>query len=137
MATARDESLAAEAALPTILSFFSSLIKSIDANVQDVAVQQYSALLYSQESRAKFWVQRSETVQPLVGILRSAAGVTATAGSSSSANLWRSSGSTAIRSTGFEGQLGGGVGLQLLYHVLLVMWQLSFDAAEMGNDLNE
>jgi len=136
MAAASDSSSAAHAALPTILNFLSFLVRNTDANMQDVAVQQYSTLLYGRETRQRFWVQRSETVKPLVDILRSAAGISAVGGTESSANLWRT-GQTSLRSTGFEGSLGGGVGLQLLYHVLLVMWQLSFDADDLGNDLNE
>lgn len=31
--------------------------------------------------------------------------------------------------------VGGGVGLQLLYHVLLVLWQLSFEASLVGEEL--
>ncbi len=35
-----------------------------------------------------------------------------------------------------EGYISGGVGLQLLYHVLLVLWQLSFEGAEIGHGLD-
>jgi V-type H+-transporting ATPase subunit H len=86
--------------------------------------------LYGQASRQLFWKQRSETVAPLVDILRKAAGI----GADSSATLW--SGNTTAR-PGFEGALSGGVGLQLLYHVLLVMWQLSFEAEEIGDEMDE
>jgi V-type H+-transporting ATPase subunit H len=68
----------------------------------------------------------------LIQILRAAAGI---GSDDSSASLWSENASTSR--TGFEGSLGGGVGLQLLYHVLLVMWQLSFEAAEVGDDLND
>lgn len=134
MSTARDESDATiKRALPMLLSYLSSLTRNSDAGLQDIGVQAYSSLLYGRPSRRQFWAQRSETVAPLIQILRGAAGVS---NGDASASLWSGT-TTAARSTGFEGSLGGGVGLQLLYHVLLVMWQLSFEAAEVGDDLNE
>lgn len=42
-------------------------------------------------------------------------------------------GSSTIRS--LESGIGGGVGLQLLYHVLLVIWQLSFEGSLIGQEL--
>ncbi|KAH8676343.1 armadillo-type protein [Xylariales sp. PMI_506] len=132
MAQSKDESPATERALPLILSYMCSLAKnSSDAGLQDIAVTEYSSLLYGKASRQLFWKQRSETVAPLIDILRKAAGI----GSSSSASLW--SGNTSSRNGGFEGALGGGVGLQLLYHVLLVLWQLSFEAEDIGDEMDE
>ncbi|KAI1657154.1 ARM repeat-containing protein [Daldinia decipiens] len=131
MANSKDESASTEHALPLILSYLCGLVKnSNDAGLQDIAVMEYSSLLYGQSSRQLFWKQRSETVSPLIEILRKAAGV----GGESSASLW--SGNTMTRSGGFEG-ISGGVGLQLLYHVLLVLWQLSFEAEDIGNDLDD
>ncbi|KAI1634345.1 ARM repeat-containing protein [Biscogniauxia mediterranea] len=131
MANAKDESPSTEHALPLILSYLCGLTKnSNDAGLQDIAVMEYSSLLYGRSSRQLFWKQRSETVTPLIEILKKAAGV----GADSSASLW--SVNTTLRSGGFEG-LGGGVGLQLLYHVLLVLWQLSFEAEDIGDDLND
>lgn len=131
MANAQDESPATEHAVPLMLSYLCGLAKnSNDAGLQDIAVMQYSSLLYSQTNRQLFWKQRSETVAPLIEILQKAAGV----GAESSASLW--SGTTAPRTGGFEG-LSGGIGLQLLYHVLLVLWQLSFEAEDIGDDMNE
>ncbi|EHK98601.1 hypothetical protein M7I_5542 [Glarea lozoyensis 74030] len=72
---------------------------------------------------------KKDTIEPLVEILRSAAGVAANGDSAS--NLW--SGTPSVR----EGSLGGGVGLQLLYHVLLVLWQLSFEGENIGEGLEE
>ncbi|KAK5655017.1 hypothetical protein OQA88_6776 [Cercophora sp. LCS_1] len=133
MAGAKDESTATiDKALPVIFSYLSSLTKNTDAGLQDIGVQEYSSLLYGRVTRRQFWEQRSETVAPLIQILRAAAGVKK---DDSSASLWSDSVTTAR--TGFEGSLGGGVGLQLLYHVLLVMWQLSFEAGEVGDDLND
>jgi len=132
MSASRDESRATKQALPVLYTYLTSLAKSSDAGLQDIAVQQYSSLLYGKSSRQQFWGQRSETVAPLVGILQTACGI---GSGSSSASLW--SGGATLRSSGFEGSLSVGVGLQLLYHVLLVMWQISFEAEEIGDDLNE
>lgn len=132
MASSRDVSKATEKALPVLFSYLSTLAKSPDAGVQDMAVQEYSSLLYGKIPREQFWRQRSETVASLVEILQRAAGI---AGDVSSASLW--SGSTTLRGANFEGSLGAGVSLQLLYHVLLVVWQLSFEAEDIGDDLNE
>ncbi|GAB0134366.1 hypothetical protein EsDP_00002743 [Epichloe bromicola] len=130
---ARDESKATDQALPVMLTYLSGLAKSADAGLQDIAVQEYSSLLFGRTSREKFWNQRSETVEPLIKILQTAAGIGN--GANSAASLW--SGSATVRNNGFEGSLGGGVGLQLLYHVLLVIWQLTFEAEEVGDDLND
>lgn len=133
MSLAYDESKSTQQALPVILSYLSGLAKSTDAGLQDIAVQEYSRLLFGPVAREQFWNQRSETVAPLVKILQTAAGIGN--GGSSSASLW--SGNTNGRSAGFEGSMGGGVGLQLLYHVLLVMWQMSFESEDIGDELNE
>ena len=129
MSTARDESQATLNALPTILKYLSGLAKSSDGGLQDIAVQEYSSLLFSRVSREQFWEQRSDTLTPLVKILQAAAGIGS--GESSSASLW--SGNVSTRSD----SLGGGVGLQLLYHVLLVVWQISFESEVIGDDLDE
>lgn len=86
-----------------------------------------SALLRGKKSREVFWKQRQETIGPLVDILQSAAGVS----KSDTSTLW--SGAASVRST----ELGGGVGLQLLYHVLLVLWQISFEGADIGDEFQE
>lgn len=133
MATARDESQATQQALPMMLSYLSTLAQSADAGLQDIAVQEYSSLLFGHVSRDQFWNQRSETITPLMNILQTAAGIGN--GGSSSASLW--SGNASTRSNGFEGSHSAGVGLQLLYHVLLVVWQMSFESENIGDDLNE
>ncbi|RCI07891.1 hypothetical protein L249_5853 [Ophiocordyceps polyrhachis-furcata BCC 54312] len=130
---ARDESTATRQALPVILSYLAGLAKSSDAGLQDISVQECSSLLYGHVSRQQFWKQRSETVAPLIAILQAAAGIDAN--ENASANLW--SGTSTVRTAGFDGSFGGGVGLQLLYHVLLVMWQLSFEADDIGDELND
>jgi V-type H+-transporting ATPase subunit H len=122
----------AASAMPQLLSYLSTLTKVSDGGLQDIAVLEYSTLLRGKESRGLFWKQRSETVGPLVDILRAAAGMGANEDYAST--LW--SGAASVR-TGAEGSLGGGVGLQLLYHVLLVLWQLSFEGAIIGDGLEE
>jgi V-type H+-transporting ATPase subunit H len=119
-------------AVPQLLSYLSKLTQVSDGGLQDIAVLQYSALLRGKQSRELFWKQRKETVGPLVQILRAAAGVGADGDPAST--LWN--GGTSLRS-GIEGSFGGGVGLQLLYHVLLVLWQLSFEGASIGEGLEE
>ena len=120
----------ATTALPQLFSYLSTLTKLSDGGLQDIAVLEYSTLLRSKKSRQLFWDQRNETVAPLIDILRAAAGVSS---SGDSATLW--SGAASVRTA--ESSLAGGVGLQLLYHVLLVLWQLSFEGAEIGDGLEE
>ena len=115
-------------ALSKLYKYQSSLTKSQDNGLKDIAVQQYSSLLRTKSARELFWKEREETVTPLTDILREAAG----AGKDSDSMLW--SGATSIRSA-TDGGVGGGVGLQLLYHVLLTIWQLSFEAALIGRGL--
>lgn len=102
-------------------------MKSSDTGLQDIGVQHYSALLRTKRSREIFWNQRDATVDPLVDILQTAAGSMKDNGSTTLG------GSSNTRST--ETGIGGGVGIQLLYHVLLVIWQLSFEGKLVGNDL--
>lgn len=106
------------------------MTRSSDSGVQDIGVQEYSALLRNTRSRELFWQQREETVKPLIDILRSAAGVEKNGEDEST--LW--SGASTIRTTTDIG-IGGGVGIQLLYHVLLVLWQLSFEGSLVGEGL--
>ena len=115
-------------ALPKLYQRLSVLTKHQDSGLQDIAVQMFSAVLRTQNSRKLFWKQRQETVDPLFEILRTAAG----AAKEGDSTLW--SGGTSVRG---EGGLSGGVGIQLLYHVLLVVWQLSFEGAFIGNELEE
>jgi len=135
MASSRDES-AATTALPELLSYLSSLTRNSDAGLQDIGVKEYSALLYGKASRMQFWEQRTETVEPLVNILRTAAGVK---NENASASLWSgTTGNGGSRGdSGFAGSMSVGVGLQLLYRVLLVLWQLSFEADAIGEELDE
>lgn len=59
--------------------------------------------------------------------LRSAAGSV----KDTDSTLW--SGASSVR--GADAVIGGGVSLQLLYHVLLAMWQLSFESKLVGEVL--
>ena len=117
-------------ALPKLYKYLSTLTKSHDGGLQDIAVQEYSSLLRTKNARELFWKQREDTIAPIMDILRVAAG----AGKDSDSTLW--SGGTSIRST-TESSLGSGVGLQLLYHVLLTIWQLSFEASLVGRGLEK
>ena len=86
-----------------------------------------STLLRTTRSKELFWQQKSDTVAPLFEILRKAAG----AAKDSDSTLV--SGATSIRSA--DTRFGGGVGLQLMYNVLLVIWQLSFEGKMVGDGL--
>ncbi|KAH7054456.1 vacuolar ATP synthase subunit H [Macrophomina phaseolina] len=122
-----------EEALPQLYTYLSTLAKSSDAGLQDISVQQYSALLRTSKARSLFWKQRKETLNPLVEILRTAAGNV----KDTDSTLYGGSTTTSsIRSNADVG-LAGGVGLQLLYHVLLVIWQLSFEAKLVADGLDE
>ncbi|KAI9782944.1 MAG: H(+)-transporting V1 sector ATPase subunit H [Geoglossum umbratile] len=124
-------SLETSKALPKLYSYLSGLAKSSDSGLQDIAVQAYSALLRTKNARELFWNQQAETVVPLIEILRTAAGV---GNNGETSTLW--SGNASTRSMN-EASLGGTVGLQLLYHVLLVLWQLSFEGALVGDGLEQ
>ncbi|KAI9841763.1 MAG: H(+)-transporting V1 sector ATPase subunit H [Sclerophora amabilis] len=121
-----------EKALPKLYTYLSTLAKSSDSGLQDIAVQEYSELLRSKKSRELFWRQREETLSPLLEILTAAAHLGKS--SDNGSTLW--SGASSIRSATDVG-IGGGVGLQLLYHVLLVIWQLSFEGELVGRGLEE
>lgn len=118
-----------EEALPQLYSCLSAFSKSSDAGLQDIAVQEYSAVLRTRKSRELFWKQRTETVDPLFDILRAAAG----AAKDSDSTQW--GGTVSMRTV--DSGLSGGVGIQLLYHILLVLWQLSFEGSTVGEGLQE
>lgn len=123
---------ASEKALPKLFSYLSTLAKSSDTGLQDIAITAYSSVLRTRRARVIFWENRPATVEPLIAILRTAAGENENGDSSST--LWSGASS---RSNNVEGYINGGVGLQLLYHVLLVLWQLSFEGAEIGDELDK
>lgn len=95
-------------------------------------MQEYGALLRTSKSRAQFWKQRKETLGPLVEILRNATG-----GKDSDSTAYNGTSSgTSIRSLPESIKISG-VGLQLLYHILMVIWQLSFEGQLVGKGLDE
>ncbi|KAK0935075.1 H(+)-transporting V1 sector ATPase subunit H [Friedmanniomyces endolithicus] len=118
-------------ALPKVYSYIAALSNTSDSNLQDIAVQEYSALLRTLKSRQQFWEQRKETLSPLVDILRNATG-----GRDSDSTLYNGGSSGSVRSAE-SSKMGGGVGLQLLYHILMVIWQLSFEGRLVGKGLDE
>ncbi|OJJ49701.1 hypothetical protein ASPZODRAFT_58904 [Penicilliopsis zonata CBS 506.65] len=110
-------------ALPRLYTYLAALTKNSDSGLQDIGVQGFSTLLRTRRARELFWAQRQETVEALVEILQAAAGPKDGASSSTSRAV--------------EPGLAGGVGLQLLYRVLLVIWQLSFEGRLVGDCLQE
>ncbi|KAJ5301856.1 hypothetical protein PENANT_c002G07458 [Penicillium antarcticum] len=111
-------------ALPQLYTYLSTLTKNQDSGLQDIGVQGFSDLLRTSQAREIFWKQRQETLDPLMDTLRSAAG--------GKDNTSSQGGSSRI-----EPGLAGGVGLQLLYRVLLVVWQLAFEGSLVGEELQE
>ena len=73
-------------------------------------------LFRSSYARITFWNTGDEAVEPLISILEAAAGGSGNSGSAGGSNL-------------LGNLIQGGVGLQLLYHVLLVIWELTFEEA--------
>ncbi|ETI21261.1 hypothetical protein G647_07606 [Cladophialophora carrionii CBS 160.54] len=116
-------------ALPQLYSYLAKLVKNQDGGLQDIGVQHMSQLLRTTRSKEIFWEQRADTVDPLFDILRKAAG----AAKDNDSTLW--SGNASIRSG--DTRFGGGVALQLMYHVLLVIWQLSFEGELVGEGLEQ
>jgi V-type H+-transporting ATPase subunit H len=112
-------------ALPQLYTYLSTLTKNHDSGLQDIGVQGFSELLRKTRSREIFWNHRKETLDPLIDTLRAAAGTKENGGTSGSSTR------------GIEPGLAGGVGLQLLYRVLLVVWQLTFESALVGEELQE
>lgn len=121
-------------ALPKLYSYVAELAKTSDSNLQDIAVQEYSAVLRTSKARQQFWKQRKETLGPLIDVLRNATG-----GKDTDSTAYNGAGSTgtSIRSMTEANMKISGVGLQLLYHILMVMWQLSFEGQLVGRGLDE
>lgn len=119
-------------ALPKLYSYIADLAKTSDSNLQDIAVQEYSALLRTSKSRQLFWKQRKETLGPLMDVLHNATG-----GKDTDSTLYNGGSTASIRSTADSQIKIAGVGLQLLYHILMVIWQLSFEGELVGKGLDE
>jgi V-type H+-transporting ATPase subunit H len=105
------------------------LVKNQDNGLQDIGVQHLSQLLRTRRSKELFWKQKADSVAPLFDILRRGVG----AAKDNDSTLW--SGNASIRSS--DTKFAGGVGLQLMYHVLLVIWQLSFEGELVGDGLEK
>lgn len=118
-------------ALAQLFTYVSSLSQNSDVGLQDIAAQQYSAVLQSAKARQHFWDQRKHTLNPLIDILHAALG-----GERGSDAVTLRSGMGSIRSTA-DSIVGAGVGIQLLYHVLLILWQLSFAASLVASGLDQ
>ncbi|QKX56001.1 uncharacterized protein TRUGW13939_03100 [Talaromyces rugulosus] len=131
LASSSHASTREEEALPQLYSYLSVLTKNQDSGLQDIGVQGFSALLCNKRARELFWKQRQETVDTLMEILRTAA---AGKDTQSSTTLAGSTATNSARTADIS--VGGGVGLQLLYHVLLVIWQLSFEGSLVGDELH-
>lgn len=117
-----------DSATTSLYSYLSQLLKSTDAGYQDIAAQSYSALLRTSRTRELFWERRKETVGPLFDILRAGAGA-----ENGTSSLWDAD---AAPRNNVDG-IAGGVGIQLMYRVLLVIWQLSFEGELVGEGLEE
>jgi V-type H+-transporting ATPase subunit H len=115
-------------ALPQLYTYLSTLTKNQDSGLQDIGVQGFSDLLRTSQAREIFWKQRQETLDPLIDTLRSAAG---------GKDNGKDNASSLGGNSRIEPGLAGGVGLQLLYRVLLVVWQLAFEGPLVGEELQE
>jgi V-type H+-transporting ATPase subunit H len=104
-------------ALPKFYRHLSTVSRTADSDQHDLAIRSYVALLRTPYARETFWDMKEETVAPLFKTLETAArGTGSLGGSDRTSSL-----------TGAAVIVQGGVPLQLLYHVLLVVWQLTFD----------
>ncbi|KAF2862818.1 vacuolar ATP synthase-like protein subunit H [Piedraia hortae CBS 480.64] len=116
-------------ALPQLYSYLATLSNTSDSNLRDIAVQEYSTVLQTSKSRQQFWKQKKETLDPLFAELRSAVG-------NKDVDILTANGGN-LRGVAEGSRLGGGVSLQLFYHILLVIWQLSFEAQLVGSGLDD
>jgi len=90
-------------------------------------------VLRTVKTREQFWKQRSETLGPLFDTLRKATG-----GRDSDSTVYNgNSVAASVRSLAQSNIKLSGVSLKLLYHILLVVWQLSFEGALVGKGLDE
>ncbi|KAL7270375.1 H(+)-transporting V1 sector ATPase subunit H [Rhizina undulata] len=105
-------------ALIQFYHYLAKLSKSQEPNHQDLAIQYYISLLRTSFSRQAFWDLKEETVAPIVAILEAAASGSGNGSDRSSIITGITMGSAMVQ---------GGVPLQSLYHVLLVVWELTFE----------
>ncbi|KAF3080649.1 H(+)-transporting V1 sector ATPase subunit H [Orbilia oligospora] len=133
-------------ALPTLFKYLATISSSSESNLQDLAVQSYVLLLRNSYSRNTFWEMGDETMKGLTEVIETAAagskgsrttdvGVVNIASGIPSAVPLLSTGSSSVPAAAAPLKQGG-VNLQLLYHVLVAIWQLSFEeeiAEELDN----
>ncbi|KAK6542071.1 H(+)-transporting V1 sector ATPase subunit H [Orbilia ellipsospora] len=139
-----------EQALPTLFKYLATVSSSSESTHQDLAVQSYVLLLRNTHSRLTFWEMGDETIRGLTNVVETAAagskgtrttdvGLSSGVGSSSAAAPSVSA-TTALLSGGVSAAntnlKQGGVNLQLLYHVLLAIWELSFETV-IAEELDE
>ncbi|KAF3917145.1 hypothetical protein ABW20_dc0109888 [Dactylellina cionopaga] len=137
-----------EQALPTLFKYLATISSSSESNLQDLAVQSYVLLLRNSHSRTTFWEMGDETVKVLTSVVETAAagskgkgttdvglggGGAANINSEATATTALLSGSAAVASTTLK---QGGVNLQLLYYVLVAIWELSFEEV-IAEELDE
>ncbi|KAF3168327.1 H(+)-transporting V1 sector ATPase subunit H [Orbilia oligospora] len=133
-------------ALPTLFKYLATISSSSESNLQDLAVQSYVLLLRNSYSRNTFWEMGDETMKGLTEVIETAAagskgsrttdvGVANIASGIPSAVPLLSTGSSSVP-TAAAPLKQGGVNLQLLYHVLVAIWQLSFEE-EIAEELDD
>lgn len=108
--------------LPMFYRYLSGVTKSGDPDQYDLAIRSYVALLRNPYARAVMWEMKEETVGPLLSTLEEAAAGTGGLGGSGGGGGGGGGGGS-DRAAPAQ----GGVPLQLLYHVLLAIWELTFD----------
>jgi V-type H+-transporting ATPase subunit H len=114
----------AKDALPRFYRYLAGASKLQERDQQDLAIQAYVALLRTPYARETFWDMKEETVAPLARLLEETAGGTA------------GSDRASVATGTVSGIVQGGVPLQLVYHVLLAVWELTFDDT-VAEEINE
>ncbi|KAJ6259562.1 hypothetical protein Dda_5199 [Drechslerella dactyloides] len=117
-----------EQALPTLFKYLATISASSESNLQDLAVQSYVLLLRNSHSRLTFWDMGDETVKGLTAVVETAAAGSKGKGTTD-VGLSTSGSAVSVLSVGAASTnlKQGGVNLQLLYHVLVAIWELSFE----------
>ena len=140
-----------EQTLPTLFKYLATIASSSESTHQDLAVQSYVLLLRNSHSRLTFWEMGDETIKILTNVVETAAagskgkGTTdvglggAGAGSAPSTSSAVSATTALLSSSASAASTNlkqGGVNLQLLYHVLVAIWELSFEEV-IAEELDE
>lgn len=120
-------------AFPVLIKYLSTLVSSTESNLQDLGIQSYVTLLRTAYARTSFWDMGEDILNSLVEIIETAAN-----GSGSGKTEVGLSQASTIASSASSATMTlqqGGVGLQVLYHVLLVFWELSYEEV-VAEELN-